>query len=687
MEKLDFNLFRDPIAAQFNHMVKSGMVIVRTNVTGDELYELYLDSYPTEHNGIFRERREYDGNYDKNFIRRLGNLVGIDENGGIHTIWDATTVDYFQIVADALAKKVRGAKLDSPFLSVEQQAGSKPTVDGQNPSIIWSHFFALIPSQFVFDKDRIGPKMNELTTDVQVFARGLQTFTLDAAETVLELINSGSLYRGEEHKRAVEFFIQHKKAYNELKDEKAQWAYIYYQAGKLGSVLRFRPTVIGTLVEDLSNQVDLEKAVASFESKVAPTNYKRSSAVVTPAMIRQAKDKLEELGLTDSLARRFATIQDLSAEHVLFSAVTKKALDVFDDLTSESSRKVSEKALKKVEEISAAKFIKDVLPTASQVEVLVENKHSSNFMSLLTEKYAGSKLMFKWNNPFTWAYSGNITDSIRENVKKQGGGVEGLLRVSLAWYNSDDLDLSLVEPSTSPASPASLLLNNRVYFGNRTGRYGCKLDIDANGGSVTNASEPVENIIYPYNSKLPTGRYDVYVDQFNKRVRKDEGFTLQVEQNGIISNFTFEGSYNERKKLMLTIVHKGGNVFEIENVDKSLRSVQVAGKEIWNVKTNEFVPVNTIINSPNFWEDDKGNQHTFFLIDGCKTEEATRGFFNEFLKDELTPHRKVFELLGERTKVEPSDNQLSGLGFSSTKRDEVTVRVTGKTKRTFLVKF
>ena len=138
---------------------------------------------------------------------------------------------------------------------------------------------------------------------------------------------------------------------------------------------------------------------------------------------------------------------------------------------------------------------------------------------------------------------------------------------------------------------------------------------------------------------------------------------------------------------MLTVVHKGNNVFEVKDVDSSLRSVQVAGKEIWNVQTNSFVPVNTIINSPNFWEGDKGNKHTFFLIDGCKTDEETRGFFNEFLKEELNPHRKVFELLGERTKVQPTDDQLSGLGFSSTKRDEVTVRVSGKTKRTFLVKF
>lgn len=487
------------------------------------------------------------------------------------------------------------------------------------------------------------------------------------------------MYRGEEHKRAVEFFIQHKKAYAALPEGKAQWAYIYYHAGKIGSAVRFRPTVIGTLVEDLSNGVDLERAVSSFETKVAPTNYKRTSAVVTPGMVKQAKDKIEELGLTDSLVRRFATITDLSADKVLFSATSKKSLDVFDDLISESSRKVSDKSLKKVEEISAEKFIADVLPTATQVELLVEGKHRTNFMSLLTEEYPGSPQLFKWNNPFSWAYAGNITDSIKENVKKQGGAVDGLLRVSLAWHNSDDLDLSLGEPTGRG--------ENRVYFGNRTGKYGCKLDIDANGGGVTNSVDPVENIIYPYGAQLPTGEFNVYVDQFSKRVRTDEGFTLQVEANGTTYNYTFDGSYQGHREHMLTIVHKGGNVFEIKDVNSTLRSVSVAGKEIWGVQTNSFVPVNTIINSPNFWDGEIGNKHTFFLIDGCKTDEETRGFFNEFLKDELNPHRKVFELLGERTKVQPADEQLSGLGFSSTKRDEVTVRVTGKSKRTFLVKF
>ena len=44
-------------------------------------------------------------------------------------------------------------------------------------------------------------------------------------------------------------------------------------------------------------------------------------------------------------------------------------------------------------------------------------------------------------------------------------------------------------------------------------------------------------------------------------------------------------------------------------------------------------------------------------------------------------------MLGEKTKTELSDTQLSGLGFSLTKRDSLIVRVSGKTKQTFKINF
>lgn len=75
------------------------------------------------------------------------------------------------------------------------------------------------------------------------------------------------------------------------------------------------------------------------------------------------------------------------------------------------------------------------------------------------------------------------------------------------------------------------------------------------------------------------------------------------------------------------------------------------------------------------------------MLDGCKTDETPRPFFNEFLGPELDKHRKVLEILGSKVKVKETDNQLSGIGFSETQKNSVVVRVTGNFARTLKVLF
>ncbi len=114
------------------------------------------------------------------------------------------------------------------------------------------------------------------------------------------------------------------------------------------------------------------------------------------------------------------------------------------------------------------------------------------------------------------------------------------------------------------------------------------------------------------------------------------------------------------------------------------------GRDLWGITTEQFVPVSTVMYSPNYFDGNEvGNRHYFFMLKGCVNDQPTRGIYNEFLRGDLQPHRKVFEVLGDRTKCEPTPDQLSGLGFSSTVRDSVLAKVTmtGGRRRLMSIQF
>ena len=442
-----------------------------------------------------------------------------------------------------------------------------------------------------------------------------------------------------------------------------------------GSVSRIRNSAIGTLLVSLSEGTELEQAVNTFERSImAPANYKRPTALVSKAMIQKAQEKIAELGFTSSLERRYATIDDIKINNILYAdRSTKKSLNVFEELSAALPEKVQK--MDKIEEVAIENFISNILPKAESIEVLFENHHSSNLVSLIAPVDSEAKTMFKWNNNFSWSYAGELADSIKERVKRAGGRVDGDLRCSLSWLNYDDLDLHMIEPG-----------GFEIYFGNR-GQYSPNrgtLDVDMNAG-VGQTRTPVENITYATRSSMKEGTYKLVVNQYNQRETKDVGFEVEVEFDGTIYSFAYPKALRTREDVVaaeIRYTRKDG--FEIV---KSLPSSQTS-KTVWNVPTQTFRKVNVMMLSPNYWDDRTvGNKHYFFMLDGCRNSDKARGFFNEFLTEELNQHRKVFEVVGSKMKTDNSDSQLSGLGFSSTQRNYILCRVKGSFTRTIKITF
>lgn len=671
---MDFGIFGRAVAKQFDKLSKHELFVV--DVDKSELWETYLKSFPAGSNPIYKERTEHDCNCCKQFIRAVGNVVAIID-GKLKTIWDVDAGDpNYQAVSDALAELVRSKPIRNVFLVSEKTAGQAKTFQQMVDHVkTWEHFFVNIPTKFVAHKDSIGTTLGQIQSSHDVFARSLNEITDDAIDTVLELIGQNSLYRGEEHKFAVTEFKKQKQKYNKVPAAEKDF-FVWNSLKTAQSVARIRNTAIGTLLVDLSDGEEMEDAVKSFEAKVAPSNYKRPTALVTKAMVEKAKKTIAELGLTSALERRYAEMSDITINNILFAnRETKSVLggDVFDDISSGISQK--SKNLDKVEEVTIDKFISDILPKAKTIEVMMENSHANNLVSLIAPVDPTAGTLFKWNNNFSWSYNGDFADSIKERVKKAGGSVDGDLCCRLAWNNTDDLDFHMVEPD-----------GFEIYFSNRRAlsRCGGMLDLDANGADGQR-TDPAENIFYADKRKMKEGIYTLLVKQYSQRQTTNVGFEVEIEFGGVKHNIVQDKMPRNGQKIEVArIQYKNGEFSIIKSLPMSSTP-----KTVWNVKTNTFLPVNVIMHSPNHWDDQVGigNKHYFFMLNGCKNDGVARGFYNEFLKDELTPHRKVIEMVGSKMKTDTSDNQLSGIGFSSTQRNSLLCKVSGSFTRVVKILF
>ena len=397
-------------------------------------------------------------------------------------------------------------------------------------------------------------------------------------------------------------------------------------------------------------------------------------------MLEDAKKTITELGYLDSLNRRFATPDDISANNLLFlnrdTAKRVSGGDIFSQMEKDVA--INPKQFSRGEEIGIEKFVKDVLPAALELDVYLENKHTKNMVSLIAPISHDSKSMFKWDNGFGWAYTGNMADSdIRENVKSAGGAVDGVLRFSIQWNDMGDWDRNDLDAHCKEPSGFEICFMDTFSRQTRG-----KLDVDIQypkDGMVA-----VENITYPNKDSMQKGKYLFLVHQFANRGGKN-GFRAEIEFDGNIYRFDYQKELRNNESVPVAEVIFDGQNFAIKELLPSNMSV----REIWGVKTNQFVPVSVVCYSPNYWDEQNGigHKHYMFMLKGCVNPEMPNGMFNEYLKEELMQHKRVFEALGSKCHVEDCDDQLSGLGFSATKRNDLIVRVKGSIERVIKIKF
>ena len=697
--------FTTLIQAQLNKMCKTGKLF-RSNITGNQVWDMYISSFQKEYDPIFRdpESTTHNCNLCKNIIRRYGNIIAIDESNNIMTLFDVQASEEYKNVAEHISILLKESKISNVFFETYNELKSLPYesvsktqemfklgidknvkrytkeeaekfgVVKPNEIKTFHHFHLFIPKQFVDMSDKsVESIMSNYKSDYDVFKRTMEEISIDTLYLVRDLINQGSLLDGNTHLHKVESIITKKLLYDELSlKEKDNWLWLNsynYQFAK------FKNELIGVLCTELAEGKELNEACQAWNKRVDPANYMKAVAPITKKQIEEAKNFVEENGYEASFDRRFATIDDIKASEILHVNVGKgdiKSVSIFDGVKSTSTRhKRSE--FDKVEEVSIDRFMSDILPTCTSIEAYLENKHEGNMVSLTTSNIKDSKPIFKWTNNYSWTFNGNLAgkSQIKENVKAVGGKIEGILRCSLQWNDDDtkgdvDFDLHCKES-----------IGEEIHFGHKeSSKTRGWLDIDM----IRPRKIGIENITWQ--NKIPDMEYMFFVRKYCGGPNK--GFKIEIEFNENIYNYFYPYSLSYKQDIKVaTISVKNGIINIIHHLPESTSS-----KDLYNLSTNEFHKVNLICLSPNHWaENNVGNKHYLFMLDRAKCPTSIRSFHAENLIPELAQHRKVLEVLGNTTMINPTDKQLSGLGFNATVRDELIVKLQGSFKRIIKIKF
>lgn len=672
-----FKEFRNLIKTQVDYLAKHSVCLFTLSSIKEELWETYIESYRKEDNQIVNENRHYDCNCCKSFIRKYANIAGIVK-GELITVWDVP-VDVpqpFDVVVTAMQNYLKDKKITGKFLHDEDSMGTMYNMGTTSEKMgnRYEHFYAITPAFC---------KSNNIATDNgafvqahQVIQRSLKELTIESVNLVLDIINDGNLARGEQMRPQLEKFKSAYDTWSQSQNtELLEWEFTQIY----GRSIAIRNTAIGTLLQDLSEGMDVAKAIFRYNNKIDPANYKRVKAIFTEKQRQDASAKIKALGYENSLEGRHAELRDISINNVFWANREAKQLmnDPLALLNGDVTTKVSKKGSK---EININEFL-SLLPTVKNLEVMFENRHESHLMNLLTQKDSDSPTVLQWNNTFRWSYNGDLTgtSSLREKVAELGGRVNGAFRFSHSWNelekNQSLMDLHVFMPGCKVPMKGGgpNITGRRVGWNNRKDHLsGGKQDVDYTQAAPTDYI-PVENITFPSISKMPEGVYTCKIHNWAFRSTGGKG-RAEIEFNNQIFKYVYPATKNHEWITIAEITLKDG-LFTI----KHLLQPEDASKVLWKQKTKQYHKVSTFMLSPNYWNGQKvGNPHYFFFIDGLNNPNSCRAIYNEFLNNDFKDHKRIFEMLGSKLRVPSSENQLAGLGFTVDENHKLNVKLDGR---------
>lgn len=391
-----YDAFLGRLQARFDaNLATANGRLFTTDAVG--LFDAYLDALPGD-------RQYHTCHACRRFVETFGGLVTIGDNGQIRTaIWDERVEPpgYYSAAVYSLARLAHNAKVTGVFLS-------RLPVWGQPITGPWHHL-AVTPPENILHRSLVltpGQAMAEKSEDYRNVARALAEFNRATVEQALKVLESEALYRGEKVLGPAKWLHDLHVARDAVRPhlrENVLWRAI---ASAPAGFCHPRASMAGTLLEDIAAGMDFAEVSRRFASKLHPLSYQRPQAAPSAGNIAAAEKLVEQMGITRSLLRRFARLDDIETLWTPTPETGKPAGNgVFGHLKPKGQETANPIVVPPIT-MTWDKFARTVLPGAGSIDFYVPPGYGP-YVALTTAVDPDAPPILQWDrverrNPVAW---------------------------------------------------------------------------------------------------------------------------------------------------------------------------------------------------------------------------------------------------------------------------------------------
>lgn len=381
-------------------------------IDGDELYELYLNSFETP-----ELRQHHSCSCCRQFMRNYGNLVFLMPDGETASPFFSIEDDTFPEVrafVQAAWDKLKNSPIEKMFFAKDTKSFGLGTFEAGGFNHFHYKLENILPRpNAVLTSDQNASVVNE---DIRLLVSSFDKWSDETLKRACELFTHHETLSRTQFSEIVSDFLDIRTRYRYFRNNVLRKNFLFGIATtSRKGVLRIGQTVVGEFLDDL--QVgDSDKAIRAFLLRADAANYQRPTAAPSSATVKRAEFLFAELNLADSLKRRA-----LRRDEVTESLWRKQSVeDTVEGIFSKVKTREGESASQNKESIDGGRIslrkLLSLISNASKIEIKVPGT-STCFSSMATATVPDAAPILIWDdmekrNPVsTYRYSQPVHSS------------------------------------------------------------------------------------------------------------------------------------------------------------------------------------------------------------------------------------------------------------------------------------